>query len=114
MPVQTYFNANQDGILAMSMTTDSKYISTLSAKLPQTLSIWEWTTESELPVCSIELSADLGLQRLIRFNTDDIFQLISNGDTLTVFFEWSPLNGVKYFAPKINDAVWLFLLMNIL
>ncbi len=108
IPIQTYFNTNPDGFSAICITTDSKYIATLSATLPQVLSIWEWTTESEQPVCSVELSADCCLQKLIRFNIDNNYQLITNGDSQTIFFEWSLADGLKYFAPQINDDVSIF------
>jgi hypothetical protein len=114
MPIQTYFNSNTDGTLAMCITADSKYISTLSSKLPQKLSIWEWTNESDKPVCSIQLPIDYDLQKIVRFNNDNVYQLITNGDNQAMFFEWNLNDGLKYFAPKINDTVRFIALVRVI
>lgn len=105
MPVQTYFNTHLDGTISVAITPDSKYIASLSAQSPQVLAIWEWTTDSETPVCTAELEEKFGLQNHIRFNLEDTNQLVTNSSFQTIFYEWSYDNGFVYHAPILNDNV---------
>lgn len=104
-PVQTYFNSHSDGCVSVAMTPDSKFICSLGSSHPQVLAIWEWTTDNERPVCSIQLEKSFGSQSNIRFNTDNYFQLLSNSSHQVIFYEWNFENGLKYFDPVINDQV---------
>lgn len=89
----------------MAITPDSKYVASLSAEYPQVLCIWEWTTDSETPVCTAQIDPKFGPQSTIRFNLDNTFQLVTNSPTHTLFYEWSYENGFVYFAPELNDKV---------
>jgi len=77
----------------------------LSVQFPQVLAIWEWTTDSELPVCTAEIDSMYGLQSNIRFNSYDIYQVVTNNQTQTIFYEWNNDSGFTYYAPEINDEV---------
>ena len=89
----------------MAITPDSKFIASLSAHHPQVLAIWEWTTDSDKPVCTIQLEQTFGLQSNIRFNTESIYQLVTNSSTQTIFYEWDFDAGFKFYDPIINDQV---------
>lgn len=105
LPVQTYFNTHLEGIISVAITPDSKYIASLSAQHPQVLAVWEWTTDSETPICTAELKPEFGPQINIRFNLENIFQIVTNSYSQTIFYEWSFENGFVYFAPVLNDTV---------
>lgn len=105
MPVQTYFNTHLEGTISLAITPDSKYIASLSAHYPQVLAIWEWTTESETPLCTAELKPEYGPQINIRFNLENTFQLVTNSYSQTIFYEWSLDKEFVYFAPVLNDNV---------
>lgn len=105
IPVQTYFDAHIGGCNSVAITSDSKFIATLSASQPQVLAIWEWTTDSEVPVCTVELERSDDLQSNLKFNSENIFQLVSNSGNQIIFYEWSFEEGLKYYDPEINEKV---------
>jgi cilia- and flagella-associated protein 251 len=106
--VQTYFDTHIGGVVSIAITPDSRYIASLSAQHPQVLAIWEWTTDSDEPLCAVELRENYGLQTNIRFNVENIFQLITNSPTQAIFYEWSADKNFVYFAPPLNDQVIKF------
>ena len=64
----------------------------------QELCVWEWTVESEEPLCRTTISTDYGHQRILTFHPSDSSQLVSNSDDTVVFYHWvSPLSA------KFND-----------
>ena len=87
------------------MTHDSKFIATLSADFPQVLAVWEWTTDSETPVCTAELNRNHGLQYFVRFNPENPHQIVSNSPHQTLFYEWDAAKGIVYYAPHLDDTV---------
>ncbi len=110
--MQTYFDTHADGCISVAMTPDSKFIASLGSSHPQELAIWEWTTDSDRPVCSIQLEKSFGIQSNVRFNTENVFQLVSNSGHQVIFYEWSFDTGLKYFDPVIDDKVsFLFIFL---
>lgn len=89
----------------MAITPDSKYIASLSAQDPQVLAIWEWTSDSETPICTAQLDPDYGRQANIRFNLENTFELVTNSNNQVIFYEWNEKNGFVVFAPLLNDQV---------
>lgn len=105
-PVQTYFDTHEDGCVSVAITHDSKFIASLGASHPQVLAIWEWTTDSDSPVCTIQLDKSFGLQTNIRFNSEDTNQLISNSNHQVIFYEWSFEKGMHFYDPVIDDSTF--------
>lgn len=102
-PVQTIFDAHPDvGVVAMAMTPDAKYIVSLSASHRQTLCIWDWTVNGELPVVATELPEGSELQTYVIFNPDDMTQIVSNSTGQVIFYEWKGAN-IRYVAPELTD-----------
>jgi WD40 repeat protein len=95
-----------DGTISVAITPDSKYVASLSAEYPQVLSIWEWTTDSEVPICTAELDPKYGPQSTVRFNAEDTSQLVTNSNAQVLFYEWSYDKGFVYFAPELNDETF--------
>ncbi|CAF0707326.1 unnamed protein product, partial [Brachionus calyciflorus] len=106
LPVQTYFNTHLEGTISIAITPDSKYIASISAQYPQVLAIWEWTTDSDSPICTAELDPEYGPQTNIRFNSENTFQLVTNSFSQTIFYEWSFDKGFVYYAPILNDTTF--------
>ncbi|XP_071945536.1 cilia- and flagella-associated protein 251-like [Antedon mediterranea] len=103
VPVQTLFTAHSDvGVVAMAMTPDAKYLVTVSAGSYQVVDIWDWTTDGECPVSSVELSPGYGTQNFITFNPEDTSQLVSNSDRQVVFYAWEN-DKFEYVAPPLTD-----------
>ncbi|RNA14704.1 WD repeat-containing 66 [Brachionus plicatilis] len=106
VPVQTYFNSHLEGTLSVAITPDSKYLASISAQYPQVLAVWEWTTDSEVPICTAELDPEYGPQSNIRFNLENTFQIVTNSYSQTIFYEWSFDQGFVYYAPVLNDTTF--------
>ena len=54
----------------------------------QVVSVWEWTLDSDTPVCQIALGEDFSFQTFLTFHPDDPRQLISNSIDMVVFYYW--------------------------
>lgn len=103
IPVRTIFDAHPDGgVAGMAMTPDAKYLATMSAAETQTLAIWDWTVESETPLCTAELKPSYGKQSYILFNTEDVSQVMSSSESQVIFYSWKG-GSMRYFAPPLSD-----------
>ena len=54
----------------------------------QEVCVWEWTLESEQPLCQTTLSTDYGRQYTLTFHPSDPSQLVSNSEDTVVFYHW--------------------------
>ncbi|MBN3304255.1 CF251 protein, partial [Amia calva] len=103
IPVQTLFDCHPGGgVVAMSLTKDSKYLVTIGAEAIQRVCIWDWTNEVEGPVCITELSPEYGLQNYVIFNPNDSSQIISNSGNQVLFYSWDK-GQLEYTAPPLTD-----------
>lgn len=100
------------GTISVAITPDSKYIASLSAQDPQVLAIWEWTSESETPLCTAQLDSDYGRQTNIRFNIENTFELVTNNNNQAIFYEWNDKGGFVFYAPLLNDQVKITTLLD--
>jgi hypothetical protein len=89
----------------VAITPDSKYIASLSAQDPQVLAIWEWTSDSETPLCTAQLDPAYGRQNHIRFNEENTYELVTNSNSQVVFYQWNDQNGFVFYAPVLDDQV---------
>ncbi|ORX47377.1 WD40 repeat-like protein [Piromyces finnis] len=102
LPIKTIINPHHNcGVIDMKMSKDSKYLVTLGADSPQTLCIWDWTTESEEPICEFTLSGEK--QKYVAFNSSNPFELVSNGSTTIFFYTWNFEEGIKQHKPIIGS-----------
>lgn len=69
------------------------------------MSIWDWTAQSERPLCGIELKREHSNQHHLRFNPRQSSQLVSNSSTQVLFYEWSHSEGIICFDPELNERV---------
>ncbi|XP_071110877.1 cilia- and flagella-associated protein 251-like [Haliotis cracherodii] len=103
IPIQTLFDPNPEGgVVAVALTPDARYLTTLSASETQILSIWDWTIDGETPVCTAELNPKYGVQNYIFFNPDDIHFLVTNSESQVIFFQWEE-RRMEYYAPPLTD-----------
>ncbi|XP_069820104.1 cilia- and flagella-associated protein 251 [Dendropsophus ebraccatus] len=105
IPVHTIFQSHPHGVIAIAMSRNAKYLATVGGGTVQKVSIWDWTTGSETPICTAELNAQFGLQKYIIFNPEDEAQLITNSDTQVIFYSWDN-SGLEYVAPPLNDKTF--------
>ena len=57
-------------------------------RFQQEVCVWEWTVESEEPLCSAKLNIDYGQQTRLTFHPNDSHQLVSNSEDTVVFYTW--------------------------
>lgn len=103
VPIRTIFDIDQVGVIAMAFSADAKYVAVLSCAVPQVLTIWDWTVESEDPCVHINLDEGFGLQTYISFNVNNVNQLVSNNGKQVMFYKWSLEDDILVNAPSLSD-----------
>ena len=68
IPVRTFFDGLGQGTIAVGVSHDSKYLVTLGIKMPQIVSIWDWTNERDTPLNTISLPLEYGIQVGLGYN----------------------------------------------
>lgn len=115
-PVRTFLNPHPNGICTLDLSADDKYIATLGADSPQTVSIWDWSDESrDGPIQSLRFvdnkksGADGKTdttERLtwIKFNPENPQELAVNGDHRVAFLHWSDTpNSIVVLSPQCGS-----------
>ena len=62
-----------------------------------------------MPVCTVEIDQMYGLQTNVRFNLNNILQVLTNNHSQVIFYEWNFETGLTYFCLEINDEVNYYL-----
>ncbi|NXR49132.1 CF251 protein, partial [Hippolais icterina] len=89
VPVRTIFESHpEDGVCAIAISQDAKYLVTISAATVQKVSVWRWTLPTEKAMCSIELEPFGGHQDYVIFNPQNPHEFISNSKTQMIFYLW--------------------------
>uniref|UniRef100_A0A2K6UQM8 Cilia- and flagella-associated protein 251 n=1 Tax=Saimiri boliviensis boliviensis TaxID=39432 RepID=A0A2K6UQM8_SAIBB len=90
IPVHTIFDScpEGNGIRAMAMAHDAKYLATISDAEVQKVSIWKWTLAVETPACTLELPKEYGFQNYLTFNPKNNKELVSNSKTQAIYYAW--------------------------
>ncbi|CAD7951720.1 unnamed protein product [Amoebophrya sp. A25] len=130
-PVKIMFSPYRNGVQALDMTPDSKYLATLSApemdgaELKQYLSVWDWTSEnSDAPICTALIGTQ-DVQTCVVFNRWNISEIATNGRRRVFFWTWdedkmaggkfqfySPALAAKDFKQKVGDFTQTLFLPN--
>ena len=69
------------------------------------MSIWDWTADSDKPLCALELKRDYSNQHYLHFNPRQSSQLVSNSSTQVLFYEWSVNGGLTCYDPDLSERV---------
>ncbi|NXF74692.1 CF251 protein, partial [Sclerurus mexicanus] len=89
VPVRTIFESHPgDGVCAIAISQDAKYLVTISAGAVQRVCVWRWTLPTEKPLCSTELKPGLGHQDYVIFNPQDPHEFVSNSKIQVIFYLW--------------------------
>ncbi|NXS86424.1 CF251 protein, partial [Erpornis zantholeuca] len=89
VPVRTIFESHpEDGVCAIAISQDAKYLVTISAGTVQKVCVWRWTWPTEKPVCSTELQPEFGHQDYVIFNPQNPHEFVSNSKTQVIFYLW--------------------------
>ncbi|NXQ43303.1 CF251 protein, partial [Catharus fuscescens] len=89
VPVCTIFETHsEDGICAIAISQDAKYLVTISAAAVQKVCVWRWTLPTEKVICSTELKPEFGYQDYVIFNPQNPHEFVSNSKTQVIFYLW--------------------------
>ncbi|NXR81380.1 CF251 protein, partial [Pycnonotus jocosus] len=89
VPVRTIFESHsEDGVCAIAISQDAKYLVTISAATVQKVCVWRWTLPTEKAICSIELKPEFGNQDYVVFNPQNPHEFVSNSKTQMIFYLW--------------------------
>ncbi|NWI73295.1 CF251 protein, partial [Dryoscopus gambensis] len=89
VPVRTIFESHpEDGVCAIAISQDAKYLVTISAGTVQKVCVWRWTLPTEKPMCSTELKPEFGHQDYVIFNSQNPHEFVSNSKTQVIFYLW--------------------------
>ncbi|XP_064248583.1 cilia- and flagella-associated protein 251 isoform X2 [Passer domesticus] len=106
VPVRTIFESHaEDGVCAIAISQDAKYLVTISAATVQKVCVWRWTLLTEEPVCSTELKPEFGYQDYVIFNPQNPHEFVSNSKTQVIFYLWDD-SGLQYGTPFLSNQTF--------
>ncbi|EAW98298.1 WD repeat domain 66, isoform CRA_a [Homo sapiens] len=109
IPVHTIFDScpEGNGIMAMAMTHDAKYLATISDAEVQKVCIWKWTLAVETPACTLELPTEYGVQNYVTFNPTNNKELVSNSKTRAIYYAWyEERDTLAHSAPLLTEKTF--------
>ncbi|KAB0358000.1 hypothetical protein FD754_002156 [Muntiacus muntjak] len=109
IPVHTIFDScpEDNGIRAMAITRDAKYLATISDAKIQKVCIWKWTLAAETPACTLDLPKEYGFQNYLIFNPTNNKELVSNSKTQAIYYTWYPEGGILvHSAPLLTEKTF--------
>ncbi|XP_053442982.1 cilia- and flagella-associated protein 251 [Nycticebus coucang] len=109
IPVHTIFDScpEGNGIRAIAMTRDSKYLATISDAEVQKVCIWKWTLAVEVPAYTLELPKEYGLQKHLTFNPTNNKELVSNSKTQAIYYSWYEEREIlAHSAPLLTEKTF--------
>ncbi|XP_070331340.1 cilia- and flagella-associated protein 251 isoform X1 [Odocoileus virginianus] len=109
IPVHTIFDScpEDNGIRAMAITRDAKYLATISDAEIQKVCIWKWTLAVETPACTLDLPKEYGFQNYLIFNPTNNKELVSNSKTQAIYYTWYPEGGILvHSAPLLTEKTF--------
>ncbi|KAF3820638.1 hypothetical protein GH733_005183 [Mirounga leonina] len=109
IPVHTIFDscADGNGIGAIAITRDAKYLATISDAEIQKVCIWRWTLAVETPACTLNLPKEYGVQNYLTFNPTNNKELVSNSKTQAIYYLWyEEGNILAYSAPRLTEKTF--------
>ncbi|KAJ3328660.1 Cilia- and flagella-associated protein 251, partial [Blyttiomyces sp. JEL0837] len=102
LPIKTLFDVHDGfGVVAAEFTGDSKYLVTLGNEPRQAIMVWDWTTESDKPLCNLIVEGEP--QKCLRINPDNPNDLITNGDRTVNFFSWDKDGTINQIVPLLSS-----------
>ncbi|KFO75804.1 WD repeat-containing protein 66, partial [Cuculus canorus] len=102
IPVCTIFESHpEDGVGAIAISKDAKYLATISAGTVQRVCVWKWTLPTEKPLCSTDLRPEFGYQDYVIFNPQNPYEFVSNSKTQAIFYTWGDA-GLQYSTPLLS------------
>lgn len=117
-PIKTIFNPHEKGVIAMDMSPDAMLLVTLSndessetegtsdetseREIVQEICLWEWTADRVGPLYRSRVPIN-DVQTSVRFNPNDVREIVSNGSQRVVFWCWEK-RKLESISPVINPS----------
>ena len=99
-PLATLLEPHPFGIQAMDITPDAAFIITLSAgEEQQNIAVWDWGSGNKDPVAYSSINSEFGTQTFIKFNTEDVRDIVTNSKSRVIFWVWTN-NSIRAFPPN--------------
>ncbi|KAI9330315.1 WD40-repeat-containing domain protein [Obelidium mucronatum] len=106
LPIKTIFEIHAGtGVVACEFSADMKYMVTLGNEEKQVIMIWDWSTESEKPICQLEIEGER--QKTLKINPEDPFEIMTNGDITVNFFIWEKDGTIAQHIPLLSSKDFL-------
>jgi cilia- and flagella-associated protein 251 len=107
VPKRTYFNPYENGICALDISQDGRYLVTISDDQNQAVSIWdlhnEELNEPFLTTPFKYIKDDR--QHLVKFNPSDVYEIVCHGNKQIAFLSWSEeADEIEYYMPIIPPS----------
>ncbi|XP_044897364.1 cilia- and flagella-associated protein 251 isoform X3 [Felis catus] len=109
IPVHTIFDScpEGNGIGAIAITGDAKYLATISDAEIQKVCIWRWTLAVETPACTLDLPKEYGFQNYLIFNPTNNKELVSNSKTQAIYYLWCEERDIlAHSAPHLTEKTF--------
>nr|XP_060468195.1 cilia- and flagella-associated protein 251 isoform X4 [Panthera onca] len=109
IPVHTIFDScpEGNGIGAIAITRDAKYLATISDAEIQKVCIWRWTLAVETPACTLDLPKEYGFQNYLIFNPTNNKELVSNSKTQAIYYLWCEERDIlAHSAPHLTEKTF--------
>ncbi|KAK2493629.1 hypothetical protein MC885_005147 [Smutsia gigantea] len=109
IPVHTIFDScpEGNGIRAIAITRDAKYLATISDAEIQKVCIWRWTLAAETPACTLDLPKEYGFQNYLTFNPTNNKELVSNSKTQAIYYLWHEEEDILvHSAPLLTERTF--------
>lgn len=107
IPIRTYFNPYENGICALDISQDGRYLATISNDKFQAVSIWDiQNQELDEPIITTLCGYSKNdRQHLIKFNPSDVYELVCHGNKQLAFLSWSEdAEEIEYYLSPIQPS----------
>ncbi|KAJ3015605.1 hypothetical protein HKX48_004466 [Thoreauomyces humboldtii] len=101
LPIRTIFDPHGgSGVVAVAFTRDSRYLVSLGADTPQTIAVWDWSTEEDEPIASAVVEGEL--QTSLMINPADPYEMLTTSSKAINFYTWSEDGKIGQYVPSLN------------
>jgi len=99
-PIKIIQQPYAKGIVSLDISSDSLFLATLSAGEDQQISVWEWTVGTNDPAMTAFIGNEHEKQHSVRFNSVDVRDIVSNGASQVIFWNWNEAALTPFHPPR--------------
>jgi len=102
MPAQGDVSAPQANSRDQTKSTDQATGAAKEFEESQSISVWEWTEETDQPVCTANLGTQ-DVQTCVLFNAWETHEIATNGKRRLFFWTWDIGQPFQFYSPALNS-----------